>query len=334
MLEKRRCAILRQWFHLPQSTPSLCMLHELGLEPLVHTYVRQAVRWWNCLVAMPDASPYKPALRQNVADGVQGWACNFSGALYKCMRTVLQAQGHMQSQLAQSLRGLEPFDTEVVDAALQQRYAEHVLSLEGTYFRSYFAGMQSHVVGQLPCWYSFAVSHGVLLRVLKFRLGRSSVRVNVGRYTQPALPRAQRTCQRCHLVCLPQQQVPVDDENHCLLDCACPALTASRERVIAAVRRVWRTAPLNTAKQFFEAIDHLQAKRAHREKHKCVFFVAKCFKEAFACVRDPVGYCEVEPEYSLSQFFDDFNSDDVLQACDVLADVDSEEEVQSVAHNW
>jgi hypothetical protein len=51
-LEVQRCSLLRQWLHLPKSVPPLPLLHELGCEPLVHCYVRRAVRFYNCLVTV------------------------------------------------------------------------------------------------------------------------------------------------------------------------------------------------------------------------------------------------------------------------------------------
>jgi hypothetical protein len=313
VLEKRRCAVLRRWFQLPQSTPSLCMLHELGLEPLVHIYIRRAVRWWNCLVVLPEDSPYKAALRQNVADGVQRWATNFSAALYRCLRTVLKEQAR---DLPRQMRELQLLDLELVDVQLAKRYTEHVMSMEGSMFSRYFRETQSHVVGELPCWYSTAVSHGMLLRVLRFRLGKHSLRVNTGRFMQPSLPRCQRTCQRCSHMWMQPGAMPVDDEDHCLLDCRCPALVGMRQRLWSAVKRVWREAPLNTTKGFFDVVDQLNNIKAHAVKKMCVMFVARCYKEAFLCAENPQGYqtaaSESESELSWNQCFDDFNSEEQI----------------------
>jgi hypothetical protein len=327
-LERRRCATLRRWLLLPQSTPLLCMLHELGLEPLVHTYVRRAVRWWNCLVALPDSSPYKAVLRQNVADGVQSWAGNFSAALFRCLRTVLKEQGR---ELGRSMRDLQQIDAEQVNTQLVARYMEHVQSLEGALFQRYFKATQSHVVGELPCWYSVAVSHAMLLRVLRFRLGKHSLRVNTGRFAQPVVPRPQRTCLRCCHLWAHAGQVPVDDEDHCLLDCQCAALADVRRDVTDAVREVWEEAPLNTTKGFFQTMQELHKRKAYSVHKMCVMFVARCYKQADMCARNPQAYHAVdsELEYSMGQYFDDLNSEEMIHAADLGGDVESElEEVQ------
>lgn len=328
VLEKRRCTLLRRWFHLPQSTPLLCMLHELGLEPLVHTYIRRAVRWWNSLVALPDSSPYRSALRQNVADGVVHWAGNFSGALYRCLRTVLDSRGlrrHMQDLLS--------IDADKVEEQLTRRYEEHVQSLEGSLFQRYFREVcsQSQVVGELPCWYSVAVSHGILLRVLRFRLGKHYLRVNTGRHAQPVVPRSRRFCQRCSLTGHQQGAGPVDTEDHCLLDCPCPALQDARQDLLLGIRGAWPTAPLNTTREFFAAVEKLHKLRAHAVKKRCLFFVARCYKEAYMCATDPERYhqatADSEPELSLGDYFDAFNSEEEVNAGDLCDDLDSELEV-------
>jgi hypothetical protein len=54
-VEAGRCGLIRLWLRLPQAAPKLCLLHELGLQPLSHEYTRRTVRLWNTLVAMLSA---------------------------------------------------------------------------------------------------------------------------------------------------------------------------------------------------------------------------------------------------------------------------------------
>lgn len=76
VLKKRHCTLLRRSTCRRAHLCCVCirMLHELGLEPLVHTYTRRSVRGWNSLVALPDSSAYRSALHQNVTDAVTAQA--------------------------------------------------------------------------------------------------------------------------------------------------------------------------------------------------------------------------------------------------------------------
>lgn len=316
-VEKQRCQILKQWLRLPSSTPHLCMLHELGLEPLVHAYVRQAVRWWNTVVAMPQDSPYRDAMAQNVVGGVDHRLPNFACALFMVLRTLLPLSGDGGRQLGTRLKGLNQVDPKMVEEALQKAYTQYVQSVQGSCVGYYFKEVCLHGLGEMPCWYSFSLPHGTLLRVLRFRIGQHHLRVNTARWQAVRVPREQRLCQRCRGRLLP---TPVDTEDHCVLDCRATPLVGMRERVVDNIRQAWPSAPLNSFKSFCAAIEELHKRQAHREKHICVIFLALCFTQAYKCWKNPAWYDVVSGQGEDEVFrYDSFSSDSEAVAEDLDA---------------
>ena len=92
----------------------------------------------------------------------------------------------------------------------------------------YFRVVGTHVLGVVPSFYSCRLSHGVLVRFLRFRLGCHHLRIHTGRWLPPLLPHSQRTCLRC-------SSTVVDDEAHCLFMCEHPTIVEARDLFLAAV---------------------------------------------------------------------------------------------------
>jgi hypothetical protein len=226
-------------------------------------------------------------LAQNAVDGVEDRVHNFTCALFMVLRTLLPLSRDGGRQLGTRLKGLTQVDPEMVEEALQKAYTQYVQSVQGSCVGYYFKEVCLHGLGEMPCWYSFALPHGTLLRVLRFRIGQHHLRLNTARWQADRVPRAQRLCQRCVGRLVP---TPVDDEDHCVLDCRATPLVGMRGGVFEAIRQVWPSAPLNSFKSFCAAIEELHKRRAHKQKHKCVVFLALCFKQAFKCWKDPEGY--------------------------------------------
>jgi hypothetical protein len=111
----------------------------------------------------------------------------------------------------------------------------------------------------------------------------------------------------------------VDDEDHCVLDCRATPIVGVRAGVVAAVRQAWPEAPLNSFKSFCAAIEELHKRGAHDAKHKCVLFVAHCFKQAHTCWKDPDGYdVDTGDAWGGGGFqYDSFSSDSELPAGDL-----------------
>jgi len=122
--EKTRCSLIRQWLKLPVGVPKLALLHELGCEPLVHSYVRRAVRFYNDLLDLPANSAYRGALCEDVTEAFAAWhagsrvwdrPCNFVRALFQVLRTVLPSERGLQG----CFRREEALDAAAVDHCLK-----------------------------------------------------------------------------------------------------------------------------------------------------------------------------------------------------------------------
>jgi hypothetical protein len=323
-LEQQRCSLIKKWLRLPQSTPRLCMLHELGCEPLVHEYLRRAVRFYNTLAALPDSCVYKAALKQNVEDAFTVYqgakrrvAPNFMAALYKALGLILPRTGG----LLQKLRNCELLDPAEVDIALRTRYQEHITELsrvhrgDGAKAGVYFREVAKHALGEVPRYYSLHLSHGVLVRFLRFRLGCHHLRVNTGRWeirNRQNLAREQRTCLRC------QDTAMVDDEAHCLFKCGYPTLEEMRETLMEDCSEAVPGAQLVTHAHFWDMLEQVASVQLCR---RAVCFVAACVRVAWQCYK--AGGCDIEvqqrpimsalpphldPDIWALHYFDNFDS--------------------------
>lgn len=286
-LEKQRIKILRTWLGLPHSTPQPCLLHELGLEPLVHAYVRRAIRWWNYMVGLKPDSPWRLALQQNVRDAQDArfTVCNFATALERVLRVLL---GTSARGISIKIRQLQPWSEQEVEAALKSQYEQHLQSLQGAGTQAgsmiswYFRVVGKHAMGVRPCWYSFHIPHRVMVRFLRFRLGCHFLRHNTGRWERRegegavGLPRAQRVCVRCSLPF-------VDDEDHCLMYCQEVCIRTRREALEAAVRHRHSHPAMNSMAGLFQAVE---ATGSRELQHKLVHFVAFCYQVAWRCYTD------------------------------------------------
>lgn len=304
-LEVKRCQLIRKWLHLPTSVPLLPLLHELGREPLVHCYLRRVVRFYNALLDLHDASVYRGVLRQNVEDAFASprSAHNFVGALFAVLRLLLPRA----SGLMRLFRAAQPIDEEALEVALSCRYTEHVTRLSrvvgglGSRIGLYFRDVGTHALGEVPPFYSCTLSHGLLVRFLRFRLGCHHLRVHTGRWCHPQLPRSHRRCLRCPGGGL----APLDDEAHCLLFCQHPDIVESRDTLLASLVPASRAA-LRTHRDFWSLTG--SGPLSH---HAVVKFVALCVRVGWSCHRaggsDVVEFPEVflDPD----QYLDTFDSD-------------------------
>ena len=136
--------------------------------------------------------------------------------------------------VTRTLRACLPLDSDGIDEALHTRYTEHIQRLSqvvngpGSRIGLYFRVVGTHVLGVVPSFYSCRLSHGVLVRFLRFRLGCHHLRIHTGRWLPPLLPHSQRTCLRC-------SSTVVDDEAHCLFVCEHPTIIEARDLFLAAV---------------------------------------------------------------------------------------------------
>lgn len=228
-LEVRRCRLLRKYLGLPRDTPGLCLLHELGLPPMVHSYVLQAVTLYNSLV---NGGPlYQGLLRQNVYDGivrnpgVRNWAAH----LYAALTMVCPRESWRIRMLAADL---QPLPVGVVRKGLRDYYNKMVTELktvqpggEGARQGDYFRTVGVHPLAETPVYLRRRFPFATVRECLRFRLGAHSLRLRLGRHVRPPLPRHARHCLRC------APRAVLDDECHCLFHCNHPVLSAARQRL-------------------------------------------------------------------------------------------------------
>ena len=332
-LEVRRCSLLRQWFRLPVGVPKLSLLHELGCEPFSHMYVRRAVRFYNDLLDLPESSVYRGALRQNVTDAFSAWhsgsraatrPCNLVRALFQVLRIVLPSE----RGLLGCFRREQPLDAAAVDAALRTRYQQlttsktAILEGKGSRLGLYFREVALHKMGEIPHYFLSRISHGVMIRCLRFRLGCHHLRIHTGRWQSPRLPRQACTCLRC-------DTDGIDDEAHCLLFCTHPTLLQQRMALQAALQGLVDFAAIRTHQQFWQALDacgHPQV----------VHYVAACLRVVWHCHTSAGPAARPQASPVLDDHLDLFDDESQagLSMSDMLADDYSDgEELVEVLSN-
>jgi hypothetical protein len=290
-MEKLRLKAIRAWLNLPHGTPCLPLLHELGLEPLVMSYVRRAVGWWNHVVTLEPDSPWRLAMQQNVRDAQNPnfRGVNFSRALTVVLRVLLGSGSRGLSN--DTVHKLQTISLERVEAGLAATYKEYLQSQQtqaGSMIRRYFTVVGTHEAGVRPCWYTFQVPHRVMVRFLRFRLGCHYLRLNTGRWERRRqegggtghLPREQRVCLRC-------EQPYVDDEDHCLVYCQEVCIRTHRQQLEAAVRRRHPHPAMNSMAGLFQAVQETGSREL---QFKLLHYVAYCFQVSWRCFVDLNGW--------------------------------------------
>jgi hypothetical protein len=314
-MEMRRCQLLRQYLKLPRHIPKLCLLHELGLQPFVHTYVLRAVGLYNLLL---KAGPvFHALLQQQVHDGlvlrVPNWVHHLHRAL--CM---LLPRGQWMRYMRPTQGQPQPIKVQDVRKALREGYAAYVTTLasvqggegegsrRGVYFR-----MVSHTMGHQPRYLGVHLSPVVVRACLRFRLGAHHLEV-----TNHAVAYGHRVCQRC-----PHHQGGVDTEAHCLLHCADADIVAARTQL---QQSVFPAGMPSTVKGLFSPPDS-----GWGAVRRVVLYVMQCGRivdARRAAAAQPVPPLEFEPIVDI--LLDMFDSSDE-EALGVVTS-DEEELVQMV----
>jgi hypothetical protein len=239
---------------------------------------------------MKDTSPYKLALRQNVADAfdTRFTGMNFAKGLYRVLNIL-----KVEQQLEAHMRALRKIDMQAVERQLAEQYKRYVESLQtghgqaGSMVNHYFRVMGKHALGTVPCWYKFNVPYKVTVRFLRFRLGCHYLRLNTGRWGHPEVAVRDRKCIRCGQTFQRPHDVPVDDETHCLINCQEPVMVYHRRGLEAALRDSHAHPATNSVQQLFGAVEETGNTDLQRQ---LLLFVAKCFRVAEQCHKDLAGW--------------------------------------------
>ena len=276
-LERRRCRMLCAYLRLPKDTPKWCLLHELGLQPMVHRYVLSAVKLYN---AMVNGGPmYLALLKHNIHDGlerlpgVRNWAYHLYTALvFVCPRgqwrrrmLATQLEVLPVGEIRRALR--EHYNTAV--SAVKLRQPGQSGSWRGWYFRE----VCTHPLGTQPVYLRRRLPYRQVVDCLRFRLGAHSLQVRLGRHVRPVVPRSRRYCLRC----LPRRCV--DDEAHCLYHCAYPPLVAARARLGGVTQGL----VCRSVSDLFNA-----AGRRTGHVRRVVSFLALCYRVAWSTRMAPL----------------------------------------------
>jgi hypothetical protein len=94
------------------------------------------------------------------------------------------------------------------------------------------------------------------------------------------LNRGARRCVRCAAIFERPQDVPVDDETHCLINCQEPVLAWHRLQLESQIRRWHPHAALNSVQGLFTAVEEAGKKCLVRQ---LMGFVARCYRVARCC---------------------------------------------------
>jgi hypothetical protein len=164
---------------------------------------------------------------------------------------------------------------------IHTRYTEHVQRLSqvasgpGSRIGLYFRIVGTHALGLVPPFYSCTLSHGVLVRFLRFRLGCHHLRIHTGRWHQPALTFSSRS----HGTCLRCSSRAIDDEAHCLFSCAHPTLDEAPDTLLAAVLPLLASRhPLSTYADLWALVA-----TGHVPVPVLVNYVAVCVRVCWSC---------------------------------------------------
>jgi hypothetical protein len=229
-LERRRCRLLKAHLQCPRYVPDICVLHELGMQPFVHTYVLQGIKLYNSLLT---AGPlYRALLAQQVRDANEHNAKNWFHHLRDVLKWLVP-HGRWAVRF-NSLDANQPIPYGGIKKALRQYYAKCVAVMAAVQVDSdtgvqrgvYFRQVASHTAGTLPKYMSVGLSPDLVKECMRFRLGAHGLNVQYG--LQPGVSYQRRYCTRC-------QPNRVDTQEHCLFACVCPELVSARNNLFEAL---------------------------------------------------------------------------------------------------
>jgi hypothetical protein len=215
--------MLKEMAGVRTSTPTDILLEELGLQPLQHTWLLRAAKFWNNLACKPMGSIYKVIALDCCSAAVASSQHNWAWSMFKAIR----ATGYELS--------IRVDDMDVINvSALRQHIAQRRDSIwDGldvcprtcpshksrycTYARWFARPHDAHTRTLLDVPVSAACMKGLL----RFRMGCHRLPRDEGAWVRPRIPRLDRVCQLCATSAL-------GDEKHLVFEC--PELQWLREK--------------------------------------------------------------------------------------------------------
>ena len=209
---------LRRLLGVRSGTPNMAVLAEVGRYPLQAFAAQMLLRYWNRLVGMDADRLVKRAFVVSAA--LAGRTAQRS----RHMSWAGQAAAAIESLgMRCDLTAPVPVDVKHTVDGIQSKYLESVADSDSSKVQQYLR-MRDDVVHETYSMAPYLRAVGgwrQRKRLAQFRTGSHWLEVEAGRSGTTAVPRDQRTCQRCH-------NGEVDDETHMVFRCA--ALSAQRRR--------------------------------------------------------------------------------------------------------
>ena len=239
-VSKRHLRYLKRILGLPYSTSNWAVLAEVNCRPFHFYWVRALCRFHTRLLGsnsplLADVAKADAAL---AAEGSGDcWSAEFGRALESI--ACKTGEGQLGRSWCESVFAGSNVSTNTITRTLEQAYMidawggfdqvanlrEHLRAHQGqqgvrSKSLTYFCWFKL----QEPAWPQYlrglhrVRAHGMLKQLARFRLGAHSLRVEVGRRQNELWET--RTCRRCPPAHLQSLACQVDDEHHCIFDCA------------------------------------------------------------------------------------------------------------------
>ena len=210
-LEKKHVAFLRSILGVRRSTPTAAMMEELQREPLAFAWIRQAVKFWNQILARDNEDVVKAAMLDNIEMARDGRNC-WARQLQKCVAR--DAGVDIFNNIATPLSVTKIMS--IVAAKLQQGYSVDMPYVSTNHPASVVRGIPDEVGGRpvkgfKQYTYSKWFSPGMVDKhttfwhnlhifkhiqtVAQFRLGVHWLNIEWGRFHKQ--PRSSRLCNCC-----------------------------------------------------------------------------------------------------------------------------------------
>ena len=195
---------------LPRYVPSLCLLCELGLQPLKVYWLRHTLRFWDKLALAPLGSFHKTMMLDNLQDAVRFKVPNFCRSLMATLK-------HLGHAIPSGYNVLPTIDVDSVVSTeelslrlpppvfLDPRSAPSLGVVQCTYSNWFWPGDTKFRC----CHFPTAASR--MQKLLAFKLGAAGLPVTEGR--RSGVSRADRHCPLC-------DGQGLGDELHAVFECA------------------------------------------------------------------------------------------------------------------
>lgn len=209
--------MLRRCFKVWQSTPGVFLLDELGRVPMMHSWFKRCIGWWNNIMCRDDEDVVRVCLCESVRQARSGqvnWAWHFLEAVKKvddvsynmaCGCITLQSNllmeklwaawnGEAWTLLRQFIVHLEENDLDYTSATVRDIPEKLSKGFKFFTFAKWFAAHDIEDRRSFVMCVSDPCRIGMLAR---FCFGAHGLMMERGRHICPKMPRSRRVCPCC-----------------------------------------------------------------------------------------------------------------------------------------